>query len=292
MTASGELPESFEHTVESILRESGGQQTVIGEAVRYAMRPGGKRLRARLVFAAAECVGGTADVSGLAAAVEMIHAYSLVHDDLPCMDDDDLRRGTPTVHRVHGTGVAMRAGLALLPMAVGAAMKACDALRLPEGVACTIVRRIAQAAGGGGMIAGQLRDLEAEGCAVSLAELERTHAAKTGALISASVVVGGLAGGCDGTQLAALETFGDRVGLAFQIVDDVLDVTSTSDVLGKTAGRDATLSKGTYPSLMGIDEASRRAHGLIEEGKAALSGAGLLTQRLASLGEFAVARAS
>ncbi len=256
------------------------------------MRPGGKRLRARLVFAAAESVGSTGDVSGLAAAVEMIHAYSLVHDDLPCMDDDDLRRGTPTVHRVHGTGTAMRAGLALLPIAVDAAMKSCDALRLPEGVACTIVRRMAQAAGGGGMIAGQLSDLEAEGREVSVADLERTHAAKTGALISASVVVGGLAGGCDKTQQIALETFGDCVGLAFQIVDDVLDVTSTSDVLGKTAGRDVTLSKSTYPSLMGVDEASRRARRLIEEGKSALAGAHLLTGRLSALGEFAVARAS
>lgn len=256
------------------------------------MRAGGKRLRARLVFAAADSVGGTGDVSGLAGAVEMIHAYSLVHDDLPCMDDDDLRRGTATVHRVFGTAVAMRAGLALLPIAVEMAMESCASLRLPEGVSCTIVRRLAQAAGGGGMIAGQLRDLEAEGVTVSLPELERTHAAKTGALISASVVIGGLAGGCDSTQLVALEAFGEKVGLAFQIVDDVLDVTSTSDVLGKTAGRDVTLSKSTYPSLMGIDQASRRAHDLIAEGRRALAAANLLTGRLSALGEFAVARAS
>lgn len=268
------------------------QDDAIGNAIRYSMRTGGKRLRARLLFAAAESVGGREDVSGLAAAVEMIHAYSLVHDDLPCMDDDDLRRGTPTVHKVHGNGTAMRAGLALLPIAMDTAMDACAALRLPEGVACTIVRRMAQAAGGGGMIAGQLRDLEAEGMDVSLQDLERTHAAKTGALISASVVIGGLAGGCDSKQQIALETFGDRVGLAFQIVDDVLDVTSTSDVLGKTAGRDATLSKSTYPSLMGIERASQRARSLIDEGKAALARAGLLTERLSELGEFAVARAS
>lgn len=142
------------------------------------------------------------------------------------------------------------------------------------------------------MIAGQLRDLEAEGQDVSLSDLERTHAAKTGALISASVVIGGLAGGSDKTQQIALEMFGDRVGLAFQIVDDVLDVTSTSDVLGKTAGRDATLSKSTYPSLMGVEEASKRARTLIDEGKAALADAKLLTDRLSSLGDFAVARAS
>ncbi len=256
------------------------------------MRPGGKRLRAQLLFAAAESIGCAGDVGGLGDAVEMIHAYSLVHDDLPCMDDDDLRRGTPTVHKVHGTGTAMRAGLALLPLAIDMAMDSCSALRLPEGVACTIVRRMARAAGGGGMIAGQLWDLEAEGREVCLSDLERTHAAKTGALISASVVIGGLAGGCDKTQQIALEMFGDRVGLAFQIVDDVLDVTSTSAVLGKTAGRDATLSKSTYPSLMGVDEASKRARKLIDEGKAALSGANLLTERLSSLGEFAVARAS
>ena len=142
------------------------------------------------------------------------------------------------------------------------------------------------------MIAGQLRDLRAEGTLVSLPDLEKTHAAKTGALISASVVIGGLAGGCNKTQQVALERFGDRVGLAFQIVDDVLDVTSTSDVLGKTAGRDATLSKSTYPSLMGTEQASRRARALIDEGRSALAGANLMTDHLAALGEFAVARAS
>lgn len=256
------------------------------------MRSGGKRLRARLLFAAAESVGGQGDYTGLAVAVEMIHAYSLVHDDLPCMDDDDLRRGTATVHRVFGTTAAMRAGLALLPIAMRVATESCASLRLPEMVSCTIVRRLAQAAGGGGMIAGQLRDLEAEGMLVSLAELERTHAAKTGALISASVVTGGLAGGCDESQRDALEEFGERVGLAFQIVDDILDVTSSSDVLGKTAGRDITLSKSTYPSIMGVDQASKRAHHLITEGRSALAGANLLTEKLSALGEFAVARAS
>jgi len=256
------------------------------------MRGGGKRLRARLLLASFASVGGRGDASGLASAVEMIHAYSLVHDDLPCMDDDDLRRGTPTVHRVYGTATAMRAGLALLPIALDVGMESCAALRLPDGVACTIVRELVQAAGGGGMIAGQLRDLEAEGMEVSLADLEKTHAAKTGALISASVVVGGLAGRCSDSQQKALKIFGDRVGLAFQIVDDVLDVTATSDVLGKTAGRDITLSKSTYPSLMGIVEARNRARKLIEEGTSALVAANLLSDQLAALSEFAVARAS
>lgn len=262
------------------------------DAVGYSMRTGGKRLRARLVFAAYESVGGKGDVGGLAAAVEAIHAYSLVHDDLPCMDDDDLRRGTATVHKVFGTAAAMRAGLALLPIAMEMVQDSCTALRLPERVSCTIVRRLAQAAGGGGMIAGQLRDLEAEGMQVSLTALERTHAAKTGALISASVVIGGMAGQCSQSQLAALELFGEKVGLAFQIVDDVLDVTSTSDVLGKTAGRDATLSKSTYPSLMGIEQASGLARDLIKEGREALASANLLSDRLLGLGEFAVTRAS
>ena len=262
------------------------------DAVVYSMRPGGKRLRARLVYAAFESVGGKGDVAGLAGAVEAIHAYSLVHDDLPCMDDDDLRRGSATVHKVFGTTVAMRAGLALLPIAMEMAMESCASLRLPERVCCTIVRKLSEAAGGGGMIAGQLRDLEAEGMQTSLADLERTHAAKTGALISASVVIGGLAGQSNERQLAALEHFGDKVGLAFQIVDDVLDVTSTSDVLGKTAGRDVTLSKSTYPSLMGIEQASKRAHDLIEDGRKALQSANLLTERLSALGEFAVARVS
>ena len=286
------LPGFYEEALVKLVADKSVGCRELAEAVRYSMRSGGKRLRARLLFAAAESVGGKGDVSGLAASVEMIHAYSLVHDDLPCMDDDDMRRGTATVHRVFGPVTAMRAGLALLPIAMDVAVETCAALRLPDGVACTIVRRLAQASGGGGMIAGQLRDLEAEGQSVSLLELERTHAAKTGALISASVVIGGLAGGGDETQRAALEVFGDKVGLAFQIVDDVLDVTSTSDVLGKTAGRDATLSKSTYPSLMGIEQASRRAHALIEEGRRVLAGANLLTDKLSALGEFTIARAS
>ena len=283
---------AFEAALEDLASEKAARCGELAEAVGYSLRAGGKRLRARLVFAAYESVGGKGNVTGLAAAVEAIHAYSLVHDDLPCMDDDDLRRGTPTVHEVFGTARAMRAGLALLPLAMEMAMESCTALRLPEGVSCTIVRKLAEAAGGGGMIAGQLWDLEAEGMQVSLPELERTHAAKTGALIRASVVIGGLAGRCSKPQLAALEQFGEKVGLAFQIVDDVLDVTSTSDVLGKTAGRDATLSKSTYPSLMGIEHASARSRVLIEEGRAALSSANLLTERLAALGEFAVVRVS
>jgi geranylgeranyl pyrophosphate synthase len=286
------LPDSFETALGNIVARKASRCGDLSEAVAYSMQSGGKRLRARLVFAAFESVGRGGDVTGLAGAVEAIHAYSLVHDDLPCMDDDDLRRGRATVHKVFGTAVAMRAGLALLPIAMEMALESCASLRLPERVCCTIVRKLAVAAGGGGMIAGQLRDLEAEGMQVSLADLERTHAAKTGALISASVVIGGLAGESDEGQLAALELFGDKVGLAFQIVDDVLDVTSTSDVLGKTAGRDVTLSKSTYPSLMGIEQASKRAKDLIAEGRKALASANLLTERLSALGEFAVARVS
>lgn len=256
------------------------------------MRGGGKRLRARLLLSSYCEAGGKGDVTGLAAAVELIHAYSLVHDDLPCMDDDDVRRGTPTVHRVFGTQRAVRAGLALLPIAIDVALDSCGELRLPGQVTCTIVRRLAQAAGGGGMIAGQLGDLESEGRAISLTDLEVIHAAKTGALIQASVVVGGLAAQCAGPQLKALEIYGERIGLAYQIVDDVLDVTATSAVLGKTAGRDVTLNKSTYPSLLGVDEARRRAQKLVAEGKAALEGAGMLGVQLAELGQFAVARVS
>lgn len=282
----------FEATLESLVKKHSELCGGFAEAALYSMRPGGKRLRARLLLASFAAVGGKGDASGLAAAVEMVHAYSLVHDDLPCMDDDDVRRGSPTVHRVFGPQHAMRAGLTLLPAAMQSVVESTSALRLPEAVACTIVRKLAQAAGGGGMIGGQLRDLEGEGRDISLADLEGTHAAKTGALIRASVVIGGLAAGCTDVQADALELFGARVGLAFQIVDDVLDVTATTDVLGKTAGRDVTLSKSTYPSLIGVDEAERRARTLVAEGMTALASVDLLSVKLAELGEFAIARVS
>ena len=270
----------------------GGLEPTVGDAIAYAVMGEGKRLRAILVIAAHRAAGGEGDVTGLAAAVEVVHAYSLVHDDLPCMDDDDMRRGRPTVHRVFGVKAATAAGLAMVPLAALAADAAAADLRLPEATRGAIVRRLMVASGAGGMIGGQLLDLEGEGTPLSLEQLERIHRRKTGALIQASVALGGLAAGAGAPAMTALECYGAAIGLAFQIADDVLDVTATTDQLGKVAGRDIALHKSTYPALLGIDGAVGRAQGQVNDGCAALDRAGLLTPALEHLARFMVSRTS
>jgi geranylgeranyl pyrophosphate synthase len=264
----------------------------LAEAVRYSLLGGGKRLRALLFLAAYRAAGGTRDASALAAAIEIVHAYSLIHDDLPSMDDDDMRRGRPTVHRVYGVATATAAGVAMVPFAAEAALAACRGLGLADAVAGRILRALMRASGAGGMIGGQLLDLEGEGQPLGVAALERIHRAKTGALIRASVVIGGLAAAAAPSQLDALARFGDAIGLAFQIADDVLDVTATTDRLGKTAGRDLELRKGTYPAALGIDGATARAASLVADGRAALRDAGLLSADLDALAAFVVERES
>ena len=264
----------------------------VGEAIRYSLLGEGKRLRAILVFEAFRAAGGIGDPAELAAAVEVVHAYSLVHDDLPCMDDDDMRRGRPTTHIVHGVAAATAAGLAMVPLAARTAFAGARALGLSEVEAAGVVRELMAAAGGAGMIGGQLLDLEGEGRPLGVPDLERIHRLKTGALITASVRLGGLAARADTARLAAFTEYGDAIGLAFQIADDVLDVTATTEVLGKTAGRDVALAKSTYPALLGVEGAVARAAALVEQGCAALAGAGLLTPALEHLARFAVARQS
>jgi geranylgeranyl pyrophosphate synthase len=252
----------------------------------------GKRLRAILLLSAYRAAGGRGDASPLAAAVEVVHAYSLVHDDLPCMDDDDMRRGRPTVHRAFGIPAATSAGLAMVPLAARAATDAARALGLDDACTGTIVRELMQASGAGGMIGGQLLDLEGEGAPLSLGELEQVHRMKTGALIRASVRIGGLAARANAETLRAFDRFGAAVGLAFQIADDVLDVTSTTDELGKTAGRDAALRKSTYPALLGLDGARARAQHLSGEACTALREAGIQSAELEALARFVVDRRS
>jgi geranylgeranyl diphosphate synthase, type II len=264
----------------------------VADAVRYSLMGEGKRLRAILLIAAYRACGGEGDVTGLAAAVEVVHAYSLVHDDLPCMDDDDMRRGRPTVHRVYGVSVATAAGLAMVPLAARCAAAASRSLGMPAARVGTIVRELMHAAGASGMIGGQLLDLEGEGLALSLEQLERIHRAKTGALLMASVRLGGLAAAAEPATLDALSRYGAAVGLAFQIADDVLDVTSTTDELGKTAGRDVALRKSTYPALLGIAGATERAHALVRDACQAVDQVGLLTQALDQLAQFTVVRRS
>jgi geranylgeranyl pyrophosphate synthase len=273
-------------------RELDGVESRVAEAIRYSLLGGGKRLRALLLAATYEAVGGARDCRVLAAAVEVIHAYSLVHDDLPCMDDDAVRRGRPTAHRVFGVPVAACAGLAMVPLAARSAYRGGLALGLPPTGAGAIVRELMRAAGAGGMIGGQLLDLEAEGVALSLTEMERVHRAKTGALIRAAARAGAVAGGAETRALAAVDRYGDAIGLAFQIMDDVLDVTATSDQLGKTAGRDAALGKSTYPGLLGIDGATHRATALIDDALAALRAATILTSPLESIAHYVVTRRS
>ena len=262
----------------------------VGAAIRYSLLSEGKRLRPILVLSSYEAAGGKSDASALAAAVEVVHAYSLVHDDLPCMDDDDVRRGRPTVHRVYGVAAATAAGLAMVPLAVRCALDGAAALDLPTSLGARIVGELMRASGAGGMIGGQLLDLEGEGRALTLEELERIHRSKTGALITAAVRIGALAAGAGGTAIAALERYGEAIGLAFQIADDVLDVTATTDVLGKTAGRDLVLQKSTYPALLGIEGATRRAAALVDEACSALDEASIRTPMLEHLARYVVTR--
>jgi geranylgeranyl pyrophosphate synthase len=262
----------------------------LASVVRYALLGSGKRLRGLLVLAAYRASGGNDDASALAAAVEVVHAYSLIHDDLPCMDDDDVRRGRPTTHRAFGVRAATVAGVAMVPLAAAAARDACRSLGLSGGAAVDVVAELMRASGASGMVGGQLLDLEGEGKPLEITELERIHRGKTGALIRAAALVGGIAARASDSQLAALAGFGERIGLAFQIADDVLDVTATTERLGKTAGRDRDLRKSTYPALLGVEGAAGRARSLVAEGRSALSAAGLLSPELDALAAFAVER--
>jgi geranylgeranyl diphosphate synthase type II len=264
----------------------------VADAVSYSMLGEGKRLRAILLLAAYRAAGGTGDASALGAAVEVVHAYSLVHDDLPCMDDDAMRRGRPTVHRACGIPAATAAGLAMVPLAARAATDAARALGLDDHQTGRIVRELMRASGAGGMIGGQLLDLEGEGAPLTLPQLERVHRMKTGALINASVQIGGLAALATDETLCAFERYGSAIGLAFQIADDVLDITSTTDELGKTAGRDAELKKSTYPALLGLAGARARAEKLCDDACLALRDAGIASPRLESLARFVVDRRS
>lgn len=262
----------------------------VAAAIRYSLVGGGKRFRGILLLAAYRAAGGRDDAATLAAAIEIVHAYSLVHDDLPCMDDDDVRRGRPTVHKAYGVRTATVAGLTMVPLAVRVAARAASELRVRE--PARLLSELLHAAGAGGMIGGQLLDLEGEGKPLTVAQLEETHRRKTGALVRAAAVLGGMAAEANRDAVDALASFGDALGLAFQIADDVLDVTGTTAVLGKTAGRDAALGKSTYPALLGVDGATRRADTLVRDGCAALERLNLLTPTLERMAHFVVRRTS
>lgn len=260
-------------------------------AIRQGVRSGGKRLRPVLCAAAFRACGGTEGpaVHDLAAAPELIHAYSLMHDDLPCMDDAPLRRGEPTPHRVHGVEAATRAGALLIPLAALQAWEAGRALHAGEEVARSLVRELARAAGGGGMVGGQVLDLLGEGRALASEELDALHNRKTGALLVVSLRLGALAAGADPDRLEALDRYGRRIGLAFQVQDDVLDASAGQEVLGK-APSDAALGKSTYVALHGLEEAGRRARLLVAEALDALREGGVESAALEALARYVVER--
>src|SRR5512137_255072 len=240
----------------------------IHRAMRYSLFAGGKRMRPALCLAAAAACGGDeAAATPLACAVECIHTYSLIHDDLPAMDNDDYRRGKLTNHKVFGEGIAVLAGDALLTQAFEVAAQ-CQAW--PRYSHKTVILELARAAGSLQLIAGQVADLEGEGRKLSAAQLRYTHERKTSALLCCSVRLGGMSANCTPAQLKALTSFGYHVGLAFQVIDDILDVTQTSEKLGKTAGKDTKAQKATYPSIVGLEKSRKIASDLTQRAFAAL----------------------
>lgn len=265
----------------------------MGEALAYALRSPGKRVRPALLMAAYRAAGGRSPaIAGVATAVEIVHTYSLVHDDLPCMDDDALRRGRPTTHVVYGVPVATRVGYLLVPVAAEALARAAEALALDGPTRGAMATELFEAGGIRGMVGGQWLDLEAEGVSLDLDRLMTVHRGKTGALIRAAVGLGGRAAGAPPSVLEALRTYGEELGLAFQVADDVLDATASSEVLGKTAGKDAEVAKSTYVGLLGVEEARCAAAQHEANGVAALEAAGVSTTALAALARYIVTRSS
>ncbi|KRD30517.1 geranyl transferase [Lysobacter sp. Root916] len=258
-------------------------------AMRHAVLLGGKRLRPLLVYAAGALFDADeAALDAPAAAVELIHAYSLVHDDLPAMDDDALRRGQPTVHVAYDEATAILAGDALQSLAFSVLAETAAG----DGVRVALLRSLAEAAGASGMCGGQALDIAATGtgAALDLSALERLHALKTGALIRAAVRMGALCGGADAAALDALDRYAQALGLAFQVRDDILDVEGSSATLGKTAGKDAAQDKATFPALIGLDGSRARLDALLETMRAALAPFGAKAVALTELGEFAARR--
>lgn len=252
-TASEEVNEALD----AFLPSTSTKPATIHKAMRYSLFAGGKRMRPALCLAAAEACGGSwKEAMPLACAVECIHTYSLVHDDLPAMDNDDYRRGKLTNHKVFGEGIAVLAGDALLTQAFEVVAQARGWKRYSHQ---DLVLELARAAGSLQLIAGQVADLEAEGKKISAAQLRYIHERKTSALLCCAVRLGGMSANCTAAQLQALTDFGYHVGLAFQVIDDILDVTQSSEKLGKTAGKDTKAQKATYPSLMGLEKSRKIA---------------------------------
>ena len=278
-----------ERALEGFLLAATAVPHKLHEAMRYTALGGGKRVRPLLAFAAGALTGAdTAALARAAAAVEMIHVYSLVHDDMPCMDDDALRRGKPTVHVAYDEATALLVGDALQAQAFSVLS---EGDTVPPARQLAMVRLLAQAAGSGGMCGGQAIDLDSVGISLTLEQLERMHQLKTGALLRAAVVLGALAGkDLSAQEMASLDAYSSAVGLAFQVVDDVLDATADSATLGKTAGKDAAANKPTYVSILGLEPSRALAEKLRNDAHRALEPFGEQACRLRDLADLIVQR--
>jgi geranylgeranyl diphosphate synthase type II len=254
--------EIVNQALDKYLPDENKEPKSLHQAMRYSVFAGGKRLRPILAMASFEAANGKGrGILPVACALEMIHTYSLIHDDLPCMDDDDLRRGKPTLHIVYGEGVAVLAGDALHALAFELLLQA----KSPQ-----VILEVAKAIGTEGMIGGQVKDLEAEGKEVSLKQVEYIHTHKTGKLLGASIRAGAILGSADRTTLSALSSYGEKFGLAFQIVDDILDVVGKEEIIGKKKGSDKANSKATYPEVIGLEESKKLARDLLTKAKSRL----------------------
>ncbi|BCX47338.1 farnesyl-diphosphate synthase [Haloferula helveola] len=274
--------------LDAFLPKARQRPATVHEAMRYSLFAGGKRLRPVLCLAAAEACGGDPDAAlPSACAVELMHTYSLVHDDLPCMDDDDLRRGRPTCHKVYGDGMAVLTGDALLTEAFLVLSESSPTRRYPL---AAFVAELAITGGSTKLIGGQVMDLEGEGKDLTKAQLVKIHEAKTAALLTTSIRLGAMSANATDGKLESLSTFGHALGLAFQVIDDILDVTQTTEKLGKTAGKDEAVAKATYPAILGLDKARKEAHRLTKKAMSALEPFGRKAHRLRQIAEYLLER--
>ena len=283
-----QLVQLVDRALDSFLPSAETRPVTIHKAMRHSVFAGGKRLRPILCLAASEACGGSTDIALFnACAVECLHTYSLIHDDLPCMDDDDMRRGVPTCHKVYGDAMALLAGDALQALAFELVAKSRNTVRY---TAADMVLDLARTAGSLHLVGGQVADLEGESKKLPLDDLRFVHESKTAALLTSSLKLGGMAADAMPEELAALQEFGMATGLAFQIIDDILDVTQTTEKLGKSAGKDVASEKSTYPSLLGLEASRVEAHKLTEQAMRALDVFGVRGERLHQLAHHLLER--
>src|SRR5213596_429276 len=278
----------IDRALDRYLPKGNTKPTTLHRAMRYSLFAGGKRLRPILCLAAAEACGGKiGNALPLACALECIHTYSLVHDDLPSMDNDDFRRGRPTCHKIFGDGIAVLAGDALLTIAFEIVSNAKPAPRYDISI---LLREIAVAAGSQKLIAGQVADLEAEGRKTTRDQLRFIHENKTAAMLKSSMRLGAMSANADARKLSAITQFGEQLGLAFQVIDDILDVTQTSEILGKSAGKDVAAKKATYPAVIGLEKSRDEARRLTAKAHGALESLGKDAATLRALADYLLAR--